>query len=292
MTLSLFKSIPLKEKRPCVASFGQRLKDCFSRNGQLCVGIDPSSSQLSKWGLEVSATGAKNFGYELIEASSGEVGIIKVQVAFFEQFGPAGFQALDEVLRRANQAKLLVIADAKRGDIGSTMEGYAKSWLGDQGGFLCDAVTVSPFLGPAALNETALFARQNNKGIFVLSATSNPEAPSVQQARYQNQTVSSSVAHFAKSHSAGEFGSIGLVIGATVNLDDFGLSEEALFGLPILVPGFGAQGASLGRAKDIFPRLTENIICSASRSIAGDSREGLFQRIQAASEELRLGLSE
>ena len=261
------------------------------QKGQLCVGIDPSVAQLSKWGLELSANGAKDFSLELIDAASNGAGIVKIQVAFFEQFGASGFQALDAVLRRANQAELLVIADAKRGDIGSTMEGYAKSWLTNDGGFLTDAVTVSPFLGSKGLEETADFARKNEKGLFVLAATSNLEAGPVQKAVYENRTVAFQVVEFAHSQVSGELGSIGVVIGATVRLSEFGISEEALLKVPILVPGFGAQGVGLSKAKEIFPRNSQSLICTASRSLAGDSREGLHQRIRAASTELQLGLS-
>lgn len=274
-----------------MADFGQRLRDTFLRKGQLCVGIDPSVSQLSKWGLEISAAGAREFAYELIDASRREVGIVKIQVAFFEQFGPEGFGVLGDVLRRASQSELLVIADAKRGDIGSTMEGYARSWLSNEACFVCDALTVSPYLGPSSLHDTAEFAIKNEKGLFLLAATSNPEAGAVQRAISDQQSVGAKVADFAQAYSSGALGSIGLVIGATVRLDDYGLSEKHLQDLPILVPGFGAQGVSLRNAKDIFGEVSRNIVCSVSRSIAGDSREGLLQRIQEASMELKLGLA-
>ena len=274
-----------------MASFGERLSQVFKDKGQLCVGIDPSNSQLLRWGLEVNASGARDFSFELIDSAASSVGIVKPQIAFFEQFGSKGFKVLEEVLDRAKNAGLVVVADAKRGDIGSTMEGYANAWIANDGVFFCDALTVSPYLGPKGLLDTAHLAIKNQRGLFVLAATSNPEAISLQQAKDGFQTVASKAVEFAKSLSTGELGSIGVVIGATIQLEDFGISEQSLVKVPVLMPGFGSQGVDLKSARNLFPQIRNNLICSASRSIAGDSRKGLEQRISAAVSELELGLS-
>jgi orotidine-5'-phosphate decarboxylase len=102
-----------------------------------------------------------------MDAAEGLVGILKPQIAFFEQFGSAGFAALERVLARANQSGFMVIADAKRGDIGSTMAGYAASWLSSTAPFVADALTVSPYLGVQSLEETVSVAKENNKGVFL-----------------------------------------------------------------------------------------------------------------------------
>ena len=119
----------------------------MANRGQLCVGIDPSSELLSLWGLEDSAQGAEIFARTIVNSSTGRVGVVKPQIAFFERFGSAGFAALERTISDAKQAGLLVISDAKRGDIGSTMEGYLQTWLGKTSTLASSAVTVSPFLG-------------------------------------------------------------------------------------------------------------------------------------------------
>ena len=110
-------------------TFGDRVRASFGVHGRLCVGIDPHERLLTDWGLDVSAEGVRTFGLRVVEAARGRCGIVKPQVSFFERFGSAGFAALEEVMAAARAADLLVIADAKRGDIGSTMDAYARAWL-------------------------------------------------------------------------------------------------------------------------------------------------------------------
>lgn len=273
-------------------SFGQRLQETFSDHGQLCVGLDPSSEQLTKWGLEDSASGAEQFCNQIIDACREVVGILKPQVSFFEQFGSVGFAALERVLIRAHNDDFLVIADAKRGDIGSTMNGYAKAWVATDAPFQADAVTVSPFLGPESLGDFCLSAASNQKGVFVLAATSNPEARSSQAASiYGKGTVAGGVASFASTYSDGALGSVGVVLGAETDLLTMGVDPADLLGVPILSPGFGAQGAKLSDAKTLFGPLAPNVIFSVSRSIASNSSDGLRDRVQSAVAELRIGLS-
>ncbi|WP_317451953.1 orotidine-5'-phosphate decarboxylase [Microbacterium sp. NIBRBAC000506063] len=109
--------------------FGARVAAGIAEYGNLCVGIDPHGALLDAWGLDRSADGVREFGLRVVESAAGRAGVVKPQVAFFEAFGSAGFAALEEVLAAARAAGLLVIADAKRGDIGSTMDGYAAAWL-------------------------------------------------------------------------------------------------------------------------------------------------------------------
>ena len=273
-------------------SFGARLLSTFELRGQLCVGIDPSAEQLSKWGLPVTASGAEQFGMKIIETCIDEVGILKPQVAFFEQFGSEGFAVLERILSRASDAGFLVIADAKRGDIGSTMDGYARAWLKIDGPFLADAVTVSPYLGSKSFDETISFASNNSKGIFILAATSNPEAKPLQSSvSANNQSVASSIASYAAGINREPLGSVGLVIGAQANLVDMAIDTEALGSTPILAPGFGSQGAKLSNARSIFGELSEVTIFNVARSVAGDSPLGLLERVQSAKAELENGLS-
>ncbi len=273
-----------------MSSFGQRLLKTFEQKGQLCIGIDPSIDQLRSWGLPISAEGAKSFSFSMLDAIQDDVGIVKFQVGFFEQFGPEGFSHLSELLADAKSRELVVVADAKRGDIGSTMSGYATAWLSREAAFACDALTVSPYLGSDSLAETANVALENNRGLFVLAATSNPEASALQSAIRDGRTVARSVLDFAQQYSGAGLGSIGVVVGATVNDVDLGLDFSASLKIPVLVPGFGAQGATLADARSLLSGYADTAICNVSRLVAGASLDGLSSRVSKAKADLEVGL--
>lgn len=273
-----------------MSSFGQRLLKTFEQKGQLCIGIDPSIDQLRSWGLPISAEGAKSFSFSMLDSAQDKVGIVKFQVGFFEQFGPEGFSHLSELLADAKTRGLLAIADAKRGDIGSTMSGYAAAWLSRDAAFVCDALTVSPYLGSDSLAETASVALENDCGLFVLAATSNPEASSLQSAIREGRTVARSVLDFAEQYSGKGLGSIGVVVGATVNDVDLGLDFAESLKIPVLVPGFGAQGAALVDARSLLSGYADTAICNVSRFVAGASLDGLGFRVAKAKAELEVGL--
>jgi orotidine-5'-phosphate decarboxylase len=273
-------------------SFGSRLVKTLQKHGQLCVGIDPSLEQLSDWNLSIDVGSLESFGKEIIDGCHDLVGIVKLQVAFFEQFGSAGFAVLEKLSSYAVSSGLVVIADAKRGDIGTTMGGYARAWLIRDSAFHADAVTLSPFLGADSLNSAVAIATANDKGVFILCATSNPEAKILQTSiGVEAKTVARQVADYAVHANTGEIGSVGLVIGADTKLTDYGLQVSDLTQTPILAPGFGHQGAKLEDVKKIFGVIAGNLVCHASRSIAGASSTGLRSRIQQAKDELSRGLS-
>jgi orotidine-5'-phosphate decarboxylase len=274
-----------------VTSFGARLRAALDRSGPLCVGIDPHAHLLAEWGLDASAAGVREFGLRVVEAAADRVGVVKPQVAFFEPYGAAGFAALEDVLRAGRDAGLLVIADAKRGDIGSTMDGYAAAWLAPGAPLEADALTVSPYLGPESLRGTLTTAVRSGKGVFVLAATSNPEAYPVQSARTidvaatDDQSVAERVARdvgWINGSAAfdGGLGPIGLVVGATVDRRVIGLPDDALTGAPLLVPGFGAQGAEPDDLRRLFGPLAGNVVASESRSILSAGRDGIAARIR------------
>ena len=273
-----------------MTSFGERVTAALGAYGPLCVGIDPHVSLLEEWGSDASAAGARDFGLRVVEAAAGRVGIVKPQVAFFERYGSAGFAALEDVLAAARAAGLVVIADAKRGDIGTTMDGYAGAWLEPGSPLEADAVTLSPYLGPDSLRATLTTAVRNGKGAFVLAATSNPEAFALQSAQVvdvaatDGQTVAERVARdiaWVNGSAAfdGGLGPIGLVVGATVDRDAVGLTDDALRGAPILAPGFGVQGAQPDDLVRLFGPIAPNVIASESRSILSAGPEGLPRRI-------------
>ncbi|WP_264674914.1 orotidine-5'-phosphate decarboxylase [Microbacterium sp. YJN-G] len=273
-----------------ITSFGTRLRAAMDAHGPLCVGIDPHAALLEQWGLPQDADGLRSFGLAVVEAAAGRVGVVKPQIAFFERFGSRGFAALEDVMSAARQAGLIVLADAKRGDIGSTMAGYAAAWLDAGSPLESDAVTISPYLGPESLRETITTAVRGGKGVFVLAATSNPEAPSLQTARTvdvaagEDQTVAHRVARdvgWANGSTAfeGGLGPVGLVIGATVDRVELGLDDEVLAGAPILAPGFGAQGAEPGDLLTRFGAVAPQVLASESRSILGAGPQGIAAAI-------------
>ncbi|MFF2633571.1 orotidine-5'-phosphate decarboxylase [Microbacterium sp. NPDC058021] len=267
-----------------MTSFGRRLQDTLAAQGPLCVGIDPHEHLLADWGLTASAAGVREFGLRVVDAAAGRVGIVKPQVSFFERWGSAGFAALEDVLAAARAAGLLVIADAKRGDIGTTMDAYARAWLTPGSPLEADAVTVSPYLGVGALTGTLEYAVAHGKGAFVLAATSNPEARRLQAARDGERSVAKLVvdevsAFNERTTDDGEWGSVGVVVGATVDIVAAGIAEAIRPPAPILAPGFGAQGAEPGDFTHVFRALASPVVANESRSILSAGPADLAQRI-------------
>ena len=273
-----------------MTTFGDRLAAVIADRGPLCVGIDPHAHLLAGWQLPDTAAGVREFGLRVVEAAADRVGIVKPQVAFFERFGSAGFAALEEVLAASRAAGLLVIADAKRGDIGSTMDGYAAAWLTPGAPLEADALTVSPYLGAESLHETVGTAMRAGKGLFVLAATSNPEAHVLQSARSADaaapagETVAARVAGdvMRMNGPSESLGSVGLVVGATIDRHAVGLSDEVLNRAPILAPGFGAQGAQLTDAPQLFGAVLPQVLPSVSRSVLGAGPDGVAGAIDVA----------
>ena len=284
------------------SSFGSRLESAFNTHGQLCVGVDPHAALLEDWGLSDDAIGLASFANSVIDACIGRVGIIKPQVSFFERFGSKGFAVLEKACEKATNAGLLVIMDVKRGDIGTTMDAYFDAWLGKSAPFICDAITVSPYLGFDALKGAMAAATERGKGLFVLSATSNPEGAKLQQALIDGtHTVASSIwgslehVNAITSGPGERLGSFGAVLGATLNLNKFGLasltSAVQTVATPILAPGFGAQGARLVDAGRLFGHSSHQVIASVSRSVLSAGAHALDEAIDTANAELAEGLA-
>lgn len=266
-------------------NFASRCQEISLQKSQLCVGIDPSDDLLHAWGLPQTKSGIRSFSLTVIEEARKHVGYVKPQVAFFERFGSDGFEVLEEVIQAARESGLFVIADAKRGDIDSTMQGYARAWFGSDSKLFSDALTVSGYLGVSSLYETALFANENGGGLFVLCSTSNPEASEVQDASIEGHEITAEVVRRAKACPSDN---IGLVIGATKVLGQTGLAHiyETDIAVPILAPGFGAQGAKLGEICRIFGASAHRVIASVSRSVLDAGREGLSRAILSSKNEL------
>ena len=171
--------------------FGARLAEAVSRRGPLCLGIDPHPELLRAWDLPVSADGLAAFCDICVQAYA-DFAVVKPQVAFFEAYGAAGYAVLERTIAALRDAGVLVLADAKRGDIGSTMAAYAHAWAGDSP-LAADAVTASPYLGFGSLQPLLETAVAHGRGVFVLAATSNPEGATVQRAVSDGRTVAQSI---------------------------------------------------------------------------------------------------
>jgi orotidine-5'-phosphate decarboxylase len=253
---------------------------------------------LEQWGLDDDVNGLDYFANSVIDAAAGQVGIVKPQVSFFERHGSAGFAVLERITRRANEAGLVVIADAKRGDIGSTMEAYLEAWLGKKSPFYADTLTVSPYLGLETSTSLMGSLLEDGKGLTVLVATSNPEGALVQTARSETgESIASDIwnkleqLNLISAAPGDRFGSFSAVLGATLRFERFGLKlEQSGVKTPILAPGFGAQGAELRDIRLIFGEAAGNVIASVSRSVLEVGKQGLTEAIKRANDELAKGL--
>ncbi|WIB62301.1 orotidine-5'-phosphate decarboxylase [Curtobacterium sp. MCBD17_040] len=286
--------------------FGARLRSAMGERSPLCVGIDPHAATLRAWGLPRNEAGLTAFGAVLVDAAVGRAAAVKPQVAFFEVAGAAGYRALEATVRRARDAGLLVIADAKRGDIGSTGDDYAAAWLDPSSPLASDALTVSPYLGFGALAGTLDVAAAAGAGVFVLAATSNPEGRVLQTAVVQEGPRSgSSVAagivldvadenrRRAGEHTGGpgELGSVGLVIGATLDLADFGLRTDAVGSAPVLAPGFGAQGARIEDLRARFGAVADQVLVNESRGLLASGPDGVQDEVAARVDRIAAALA-
>jgi orotidine-5'-phosphate decarboxylase len=272
--------------------FGSRLAQVFAVSGRLCVGVDPHPQLLTEWGLPDTAAGVLEFGSRVVDAVVGRAGILKPQVAFFERHGAAGYSALEGVLASARDAGLLVIADAKRGDVGTSVDAYGEAWLTPGAPLEADALTAVAYQGLGSLGGVLARAAGSGKGVFVLAATSNPEGVATQQAlRADGRTVAAGVVAEVRERNgavpiAGALGPIGVVLGATVRLSDYGIEPEHLAGVPILAPGFGAQGAEISDLGRLFGVASSHTVVTVSRSVLGAGPDGLADAIRRASEEV------
>lgn len=269
-------------------TFGERFLARSQSFGTLCVGMDPHPPLLEAWGLEVSAAGLEEFTRRCVEAFADTACVVKPQVAFYEAFGSRGYAILEEAIVALRQSGVLVIADAKRGDIGSTMAGYARAWLDPDSPLSVDAVTVSPYLGFDSLEPALELGETHNKGVIVLAATSNPEARGLQDSRFGAPAPAGAVtiaqtivdAAAARNERRGDAaGNIGVVIGATLQDPP---RFEHINGV-VLMPGVGAQGATMSDVARLAGDAVRYVSPNVSRGIlkagpeVSDLREAVAQ---------------
>jgi orotidine-5'-phosphate decarboxylase len=232
------------------------------------LGVDPQLDSRTTPGIPPGYT-LSRFCCEIVEACAPQVAAIKPQLAFFEARGLDGMRALVEVLKLARALGLITIADAKRGDIGTTSAAYAEAFLSD-GDFACDAITVNPYLGSDAL--APFVARVHaGRGLFVLVKTSNPSSGEFQDLAAPDRPLWEAVAE--RVHGWGSdfigvdgFTPVGAVVGATYP-DHARRARELMPDSLILVPGYGAQGASAESAVITAHADGLGTIVNASRSL-------------------------
>jgi orotidine-5'-phosphate decarboxylase len=259
-------------------SFGVRLFERARALGPLCVGVDPSRELLQSWNRPDSVEGLEFAALAVLDAVLDTAVAIKPQVAFFERFGAEGFRVLERLLKDARDADILTVADAKRGDVASTNDGYAEAWLSERSTLRADAVTANPYLGVESLRPLFSRANETGRGVFVLAATSNDEGRPIQVARTaENQQVQDFVLNQiaeVNNRSDGR-GCVGAVLGATRDNPEFNLAS---LGGPFLVPGVGSQGANADHVARLFGRCPQGtVLVNVSRAIleAGPERASL-----------------
>lgn len=280
-----------------VLPFGDRLAAAMAAKGPLCVGVDPHAGLLAQWGLPDTPGGLETFAMTVLDACGGYAAALKPQVAFFERHGAAGLAVLEKFQAEAAQREVLVIADAKRGDIGSTMAAYADAWLGESPS-ATDSVTLSPYLGFESLRPALDTAAAHGRGSFVLALTSNPEGKTVQHVGGPGASVAGSIIAAARVENDSRewevMGPCGLVVGATVGkaLQELAI-DLSTFNGPILAPGYGAQGATARQVFEVFSGIESQVLVNSSRGVlgAGPAPEALADAAAASRDELVAALS-
>ena len=254
-------------KTESVRAFADRFAQARSRFGPLVWGLDPSGPVLGAWGLDDSPDGLDQFVDLVLEAAPGVVGLVKPQAAFYERHGWRGWRSLGRLVADARDAGLLVILDAKRGDVGSTNDAYAESYLGPEAAMPVDALTVHPYLGLGAMDVFVERADRAGGCVLVVTRSSNPEGRAVQAAqdatgRSIEAALLEGIGQWNAKLAPGRIGPVGAVVGPTHLHPALDLtSPNCLF----LAPGVGAQGATPHDVARVFETCPHRVMPSASR---------------------------
>ena len=251
----------------------------------LCVGIDPHLPALPDLfrsgsmapGETATAEAVERFCIALLDRAAGRAAAVKPQSAFFEQLGPGGIVVLSRVIEAARDRDLIVILDAKRGDIGSTAEGYAAAFLRKDAPMRAEALTVNPWLGLETLDPYFEAAAESGGGVFTLVKTSNPGSGDFQDREFAGSSLylhlADALAERAGLLAGRETGwsGVGAVVGATKPEQAREVREHLPHGL-FLVPGYGYQGGGAADAVAGFVpgpggRLEGGVV-SSSRGVA------------------------
>ena len=229
-------------------SFKNKLKKSIQdKSSNLCVGIDIDKSHFSS---DVRLQDLKDHSLKVVDSTRKFAAAYKPNLAFFEEWGSEGFVWLEELIQEIGNEHI-IIADAKRGDIGNSAKHYANAFFNH---FNCDAITVNPYMGADTIEP---FCSNPEKGVYVLCVTSNPSASKIQDDSFKN------VIDLTNNTNQNE--NVGLVVGAT----KMEKMEEvrALSRLPFLIPGIGVQGGDLENTIKINEKFIESTLINVSRSI-------------------------
>jgi len=302
--------------------FGEHLAKVVAASVPCCVGIDPHVDQ-----MQIVVAGPYTevnlvmWGWGVIGAiHKAGIRVVKPQSALFEQFGPAGMKALVQIISYARSKGMVVILDAKRGDIGSTARGYVKAAYEAMG---ANSVTLNPYLGPESLEPFQKYILDRKglqmngaggPGAWVLVRTSNPGAAAWQCGDQNQSPVSRSVANWINMANSdvytheqqlsferdnGELdelplGNFGAVIGATLDAKEMAGWREYMPNTWFLLPGYGAQGASAADCLHGFRRDKTGGLIVAARSVLFskeehpvDWRDGVYERAKAFADDVR-----
>ncbi len=258
--------------------WGDLVKSRSELLGPLVIGIDPFVDHAPKQLSADHESFLQRYTIALLDAADGKVGFVKFQSAYFEAFGSAGVASLARCIAMARERGFAIILDAKRGDIGSTAEAYARAYLTPGMSDLeVDCLTVNPFLGPETLEPFIECARVYGKGLFVLVKTSNPDSGWIQDQHVEGLSVSERLAKVVAAwadKTVGEQGisAVGAVVGSTFPSQGR-LLRAAMPRSVFLAPGLGAQGGDPVAISGLAT-LTGPVLIPASRGIASvDDRE-------------------
>lgn len=246
---------------------------------RLCIGIDPSTHLLRAWGLPESADGAASFSHRLLDLAAQTGVAIKPQVAYFEQFGPAGYIALAALIAEARDRGVFVLADAKRTDIGSTSAAYARAWFGHEAPLRTDALTATAYMGLGAIAPMIEAAAEDGGQVFVVARSSNPEGNALQSSG-QPPVWEALMAELEVVNRKYGKPIAGAVVGAT-QVSELQRCNILAPSVPLLCPGVGAQGATVEQMAALPTDLKARMILPISRALAqaGPDPEALRARL-------------
>lgn len=249
--------------------FADALTQRSKETSPICVGLDPNISKLPE-GISKDAEGVLEFSKGIIDAVKNTAACVKPQMAYYELLGWEGMKVFWESCAYAKEQGLMVIADGKRNDIGSTCDAYADAYLNELSPI--DALTVSPYLGSDGIQPFIERCNKNEKGIFVLVKTSNPSSGELQDLPAGDEVVHEHMAQLVESWAAHHIGPetslsfIGAVVGATYP-EELKYLRTLMSHVPILIPGYGAQGGGAEDVRHGFIPDGTGAIVNSSRGI-------------------------
>ncbi len=264
----------------CFMHYADRLTARIQKTSPVCVGLDPMLGSLPE-GIEKNVAGVEKFCKGIVDAVKDTACAVKPQLAYFELLGWEGMKVFFEICAYAQKQNLIVIADGKRNDIGSTCEAYAEAYLGE--GKPIDALTVSPYLGSDGIVPFTKLCAQNERGIYVLVKTSNPSSGELQDLPTGDEAVHEHLAQLVEGWAAtiiGEDSSlscIGAVVGATYP-EELKYLRTLMPHVPFLIPGYGAQGGTAADCRAGFLGNGTGAIVNAARSILYASKKSDWQK--------------